>query len=46
MWQSLDPPQRRQRTLEAIKRLLLRESQVQPLILYSRSPLIIQTRSF
>ena len=33
MWQSLDPPQRRQRTLEAIKRLLLRESQVQPLIL-------------
>jgi len=32
-WQTLDPPQRRQRTLEAIKRLLLRESQVQPLIL-------------
>ena len=32
-WQSLDPPQRRQRTLEAIKRLLLRESQVQPLLL-------------
>jgi len=32
-WQSLDPPQRRQRTLEAIKRLLLRESQVQPLVL-------------
>src|SRR5262249_40102048 len=31
-WQSLDPPQRRQRTLEAIKRLLLRESQVQPLL--------------
>jgi predicted ATPase len=29
----LDPPQRRQRTLEAIKRLLLRESQVQPLLL-------------
>jgi predicted ATPase len=32
-WQSLDPPQRRQRTLEAVKRLLLRESQVQPLLL-------------
>ena len=29
-WQALDPPQRRQRTLDAIKRLLLRESQVQP----------------
>jgi predicted ATPase/class 3 adenylate cyclase len=32
-WQNLDPPQRRQRTLDAIKRLFLRESQVQPLIL-------------
>jgi len=32
-WQSLDPTQRRQRTLEAVKRLLLRESQVQPLLL-------------
>ena len=32
-WHALDPPQRRQRTLEAIKRLLLRESQVQPLLL-------------
>jgi class 3 adenylate cyclase/tetratricopeptide (TPR) repeat protein len=32
-WQALDPPQRRQRTLEAIKRLLLRESHVQPLVL-------------
>jgi len=31
-WQNLDPPQRRQRTLDAIKRLLLRESQVQPLL--------------
>jgi class 3 adenylate cyclase/tetratricopeptide (TPR) repeat protein len=31
-WQSLDPPQRRQRTLDAVKRLLLRESQVQPLL--------------
>src|SRR5262249_40505129 len=29
----LDPPQRRQRTLEALKRVLLRESQVQPLVL-------------
>jgi tetratricopeptide (TPR) repeat protein len=32
-WQALDPSQRRQRTLDAIKRLLLRESQVQPLLL-------------
>ncbi|MFQ5830833.1 MAG: AAA family ATPase, partial [Candidatus Methylomirabilia bacterium] len=31
-WQHLDPPQRRQRTLDAVKRLLLRESQVQPLL--------------
>ena len=31
-WNALDPPQRRQRTLEAVKRLLLRESQVQPLL--------------
>ncbi len=31
-WSSLDPPQRRQRTLDAVKRLLLRESQVQPLL--------------
>jgi DNA-binding winged helix-turn-helix (wHTH) protein/tetratricopeptide (TPR) repeat protein len=31
-WQSLDPPQRRQRTLDAVKRLLLHESQVQPLL--------------
>ena len=30
-WQALDPPQRRQQTLDAVKRLLLRESQVQPL---------------
>src|SRR4029434_3825824 len=29
----LAPPQRRQRTLEAVKRLLIRESQVQPLLL-------------
>jgi tetratricopeptide (TPR) repeat protein len=32
-WQALDPLQRRQRTLEALKRLLLRESQMQPLVL-------------
>src|SRR4051812_18457726 len=33
VWQALDPPQRRQRTLDALKRLLLRESQEQPLLL-------------
>jgi class 3 adenylate cyclase/tetratricopeptide (TPR) repeat protein len=32
-WQALDPQQRRQRLLEAIKRLLLRESLVQPVLL-------------
>jgi tetratricopeptide (TPR) repeat protein len=32
-WQALDPPQRRHRTLDALKRVLLRESQVQPLLL-------------
>ena len=31
-WQALDPPQRRQRMLDAVKRLLLREAQVQPLL--------------
>jgi class 3 adenylate cyclase/tetratricopeptide (TPR) repeat protein len=31
-WPRLDPAQRRQRTLEALKRLLLRESQRQPLL--------------
>src|SRR5262245_45487493 len=31
-WQTLDPPRRRQRTLDALKRLLLRESQLQPLL--------------
>ena len=30
---TLDPPQRRQRTLDALKRVFLRESQVQPLLL-------------
>ena len=32
-FRSLEPPQRRQRTLEALKRVLLRESQVQPMLL-------------
>ena len=32
-WQALDPPQKRQRTLDACKRLLFRESQAQPLLL-------------
>src|SRR5262245_5129666 len=32
-WQALDPPERRERTLEACKRLVLRESRVQPLAL-------------
>ena len=31
-WRALDPPQRRQRTLDAVKHLLLRESQTQPLL--------------
>jgi class 3 adenylate cyclase len=31
-WHAFDPPQRRQRTLEAVKHLLLRESQVQPVL--------------
>jgi class 3 adenylate cyclase/tetratricopeptide (TPR) repeat protein len=32
-WQALDPLQRRHQTLDAVKRLLLRESEVQPLII-------------
>src|SRR5262245_3155157 len=32
-WQALDPGQRRQRTLDAIRRLLLREAREQPLLL-------------
>jgi class 3 adenylate cyclase len=32
-WQALDPQERRQRTLEAVKRLVLRESEVQPLLM-------------
>ncbi len=31
-WHDLDPPQRRQRTLDAVKWLLLRESKAQPLL--------------
>ena len=31
-WQALDPLQRRQQTLDAVTRLLLRESEVQPLL--------------
>src|SRR4029453_1544965 len=31
-WRMLDPPQRRQRTLDALKRLLLREAQDQPVL--------------
>ena len=32
-WNALDPPQRRQRIVDAVKRLLLRESEVQPVLL-------------
>lgn len=32
-WRALDPGQRRQRTLDAVKRLLLREPQEQPIVL-------------
>jgi class 3 adenylate cyclase/tetratricopeptide (TPR) repeat protein len=32
-WQALDPQQRRQRTMDALKRLMLRASQRQPLLL-------------
>jgi hypothetical protein len=31
-WERLDPPQRRRLTLDGVKRLLLRESQVQPVV--------------
>jgi class 3 adenylate cyclase/tetratricopeptide (TPR) repeat protein len=31
-WEALDPPQRRQRTLDAVRHLLLRESRIQPLL--------------
>jgi len=32
-WEALDPPKRRHRTVEAVKRLLLRETQLHPLLL-------------
>ena len=32
-WDALDPPRRRRRTLDAVKRLILRESREQPLLL-------------
>jgi len=32
-WRALDPPQRRQRTLDAVKRLVVREAREQPLLL-------------
>jgi predicted ATPase len=44
-WQSLDRPQRRQRLLEAIKRLLLEESRVQPLLLVVESLHWIDTKT-
>jgi class 3 adenylate cyclase/tetratricopeptide (TPR) repeat protein len=31
-WETLDPPGRRQRTIDVLRRLLVRESQVQPLL--------------
>src|SRR5215471_7709258 len=36
-WQAQDPNQRRRRTLDAVKRLLLRESQIQPVLLIFES---------
>jgi predicted ATPase/class 3 adenylate cyclase len=36
-WRALDPPARRERTLDAVKRLLLRESQVQPICLVAEN---------
>src|SRR5690606_26466059 len=32
-WQALDPSQRRQRTLDALKRLFVQESHIQPVLL-------------
>ncbi len=32
-WNNLDPPQRRQRTLDGVKGLMLREAKVQPLLI-------------
>jgi tetratricopeptide (TPR) repeat protein len=36
-WQALDPPQLRQQLLDAIKRLLIRESQLQPILLVAEN---------
>ena len=43
-WQALDPPQRRQRMLDAVKRVLLRESQVQPLLVIVGEPALDRHR--
>ena len=37
LWQALDPSQRRQRLMDVVKHLLLRESQIQPLILVAEN---------
>jgi tetratricopeptide (TPR) repeat protein len=36
-WQALDPPRRRQQLLAAIKRLLIRQSQLQPILLIAEN---------
>jgi DNA-binding NtrC family response regulator len=36
-WQAFDPSQRRQRLLDAIRRLLIRESQIQPVLLVAEN---------
>jgi tetratricopeptide (TPR) repeat protein len=36
-WQALDPPQRRQQLMDATKRLLIRESQLQPVVLVAEN---------
>jgi class 3 adenylate cyclase len=43
-WQAFDPPQRRRRTLEAVKHLLLRESQVQTAAAGLRRPALDRCR--
>src|SRR5262249_6243847 len=44
-FRQLDPTQRRQRTLTALKRVLLRESQLQPLLLVFEDPHWIDTET-
>ena len=44
-WHALDPTQRRQRILDALKRLLLGESQVQPVVLVVENPHWIDTET-